>query len=176
MVEYKSVITDQPLAIGNYILFTLENGMLAYCDVELGHMVGDGRIAPGFLHSGTIDNKILYYGANLGREPIAALDLTTLKRQWELALPTINTSPMSWDKYIYVGTENNQIFCLNRNSGDKVWSLAARSTLFGVPAEDGMEKQEQLFGNNIWMKIFITDQSLEISIFLSGQPQDIFML
>ncbi|MEJ2050272.1 MAG: hypothetical protein P8Y60_10630, partial [Calditrichota bacterium] len=47
--RYKSVITDQPLAIGNYVLFTLENGMLAYCDVELGHMVGDGRIAPGFL-------------------------------------------------------------------------------------------------------------------------------
>ena len=151
--RYKSVITDQPLAIGNYILFTLENGMLAYCDVELGHMVGDGRIAPGFLHSGTIDNNILYYGANLGREPIAALDLTTLKRQWELTLPTINTSPMSWDKYIYVGTENNQIFCLNRNSGDKVWSLAARSTLFGVPAEDG----GQLYFTDVKGNIYCLD-------------------
>jgi len=133
--RYKSVVTDQPLAIGNYVLFTLQNGMLDYFDVELGQMVGDGRIAPGFLHSGTINGNVLYYAANLGRETVAALELTTLKRKWESSLPTMNTSPVSWDKYIYVGTENNQIFCLNRNSGEKVWSIPVKATLFGVPAE-----------------------------------------
>lgn len=151
--RYKSVITDNPLALGNYIIFTIKNGMLAFFDIGEGTIIGDGKIAPGFLHSGTISENILYYAANLGREPLGALDLETLKKKWKISIPPINTSPLVWNDKIFVGCDNGQIFCLNKYSGEKIWEVDGKSALFGVPAEKG----GQLYFSDVKGNIYCLD-------------------
>jgi outer membrane protein assembly factor BamB len=133
---YKSVIADQPLAIGNYLIFTLLNGNLAYFDLDAEKLIGDGRIAPGFKHAPTIDDNILYYASNLGKETLVALNLTDFKKIWEANLPHLYTSPLVWKDRIYSGSNRGQLFCMNKRTGEKIWHFNAKASLIGIPAEE----------------------------------------
>jgi outer membrane protein assembly factor BamB len=132
---YNSVITDQPLAIGKYLIFTAQNGNLAYFDLELEELIGDGRIAPGFKHAPTISDGTLYFAASLGNETLIALDLTNMKKTWEVKLPHLYTSPLVWKDRIYIGSKRGQMFCVNRITGKKIWHFTAKASLMGIPAE-----------------------------------------
>ena len=134
--KYKSVIADQPLAISKYLIFTLHNGNLAYFDLDTQEMIGDGRIAPGFKHAPAIDDKKLYYASNLGRETLVALDLTTFKKIWEAKLPHLYTPPLIWKDRIYSGSKRGQLFCINKETGEKIWHFNAKAALMGIPAEE----------------------------------------
>ena len=109
--KYKSVIPDQPLAIDKYIIFVIQNGMLAFFDINKGELIGDGRIAPGFKHSPLIDQNFLYYAANLGHETLGAIKLDKLKKKWKVKLPHLNTTPLLWEDKLYVGSDFGQFYC-----------------------------------------------------------------
>ncbi len=132
---YKSVITDQPLALADYLIFTSQNGNLGLVDVAREGILGDGRIAPGFEHAPVIDSTYLYFGANLGQETLVALNLLDLKKKWEIKLPHIYTSPLVWNQYIYAGTKEGLLFCVEKNNGKKIWHFPAHASLLGIPAE-----------------------------------------
>ncbi len=133
--KYRSVVTDHPLAIHNYIIMTLKNGNVAFFDIEEGRMIGDGRIAPAFEHSATIENNIMYYGANLGRETLIALDLSNFKKLWKTALPHIYTPPLIWDQKVYAGTNYGQLFCVDKLTGNKIWHFPAKASIYSTLAE-----------------------------------------
>jgi outer membrane protein assembly factor BamB len=132
---YKSVINDQPLALADYLVFTSRNGNLGLVDVIREGIMGDGHIAPGFEHAPVIDSIYLYYGANLGEETLASMNLLDLKKRWEVKLPHIYTAPLIWNKYIYAGTKEGVLFCLEKDTGKKVWHFTAQGPLLGIPAE-----------------------------------------
>jgi len=134
---YKSLLNDQPLGYGNYIISTLQNGNLVYLDIEKEKMVGDGRIAPGMSHAPTIENNILYYSANLGDETLVAFNLINRKKIWKAQLPHQYTAPLIWKDRVYSGTKGGQLFCVNKLSGQPIWHFNAKASLFGVPAEAG---------------------------------------
>jgi outer membrane protein assembly factor BamB len=135
--KYKSVVTDHPLATHKYIIMTLKNGNLALFDIEQGGILGDGRIAPGFEHTPTIDHNILYFGANLGKETLIAMNLLNLKKLWKINLPHIYTPPLILNDKIYVGTNSGQLFCVEKITGKKNWHFPAQASIQGIPAELG---------------------------------------
>jgi outer membrane protein assembly factor BamB len=132
---YKSNVTDQPLGYAGYIISTLQNGNLVYLDIDKQELIGEGKIAPGISRAPTIDNNILYYGANLGDETLVAFDLIKKKKIWKARLPHQYTSPIIWKDRVYSGTKGGQLFCLNKINGQTIWHFNAKSSLFGVPAE-----------------------------------------
>jgi len=134
---YKSLLNDQPLGYGNYIISTLQNGNLVYLDITKEKMVGDGRIAPGIAHAPTIENNILYFAANLGNETLVAFNLLNRKKIWKAQLPHQYTAPLVWKDRIYSGTKGGQLYCINKSTGKPIWHFNAKSSLFGIPAEAG---------------------------------------
>ncbi len=132
--RYRSVIPDQPLAVGNYLIFTVKNGMLAIFDLEKGEKIGEGRLAPGFYHSPVLSDNILYYSANLGNETLGAFDLSILKNNWKDRLPQMNTTPVLWEKKLFAGADDGNFFCMDRENGEKVWEFKSGSSVFGIPA------------------------------------------
>ncbi len=132
--RYRSVVTDQMLAVDNYLIFTTRNGMLAFIKSDGGEMMGDGRLAPGFSHSGTLSDNVLYYAANLGDKTLGAFNISKLDKIWENKLPNLNTSPLLLEKNLFVGAFNGDFFSFDKASGEKKWEFTAASSLFGVPA------------------------------------------
>jgi outer membrane protein assembly factor BamB len=131
----KSLIPDQPLAIDNYLIYTSENGNITFLDIEKGDIIGESRIAPGFAHAPIINKNVLFYAANLGKETLVALNLQNLKKIWKLDLPHLYTSPLIWKDRLYVGTKDGQLFCVDKELGEIFWHFDAKSSLFGIPAE-----------------------------------------
>jgi outer membrane protein assembly factor BamB len=165
--KYKSVITDHPLATHKYIIMTLKNGNLALFDIEQGGILGDGRIAPGFEHSPTIENNILYFAANLGNETLIAMNLQNLKKLWKIRLPHIYTPPLISGDKIYVGTSSGQLFCVDKITGEKKWHFPARASIQGIPAELG----GKIFFSDVKANMYCIDsQSGEMSWSTQLQP------
>ncbi|MBN2365438.1 MAG: PQQ-like beta-propeller repeat protein [Calditrichaeota bacterium] len=150
---YKSVITDQPLAVADHLIFTTRNGNLAFLNISKGQMLGDGRIAPGFDHAPVIENSTLFYGASLGEKTLVALNMLNLKKIWETKLGHVYTSPVIWKENIYVGTNNNKIAAVNKNNGEKIWQFDAGASPVGIPAEN----EGRLFFSDIQGNLYCLD-------------------
>ncbi len=131
---YRSVITDQPLAVQNFLIFTVESGLLGFVELEHGDLAGDGRLAPGFLHSGAISGGRLYYSANLGNETVGSFNLQNLKHEWKKKFPHMNTSPLIEKERVYVGGDQGNFYSLDKVTGEKKWEFKAPATIYGSPA------------------------------------------
>lgn len=134
---YRSVVTDHPLAIREYLLLTTRSGMLAVFDIKLGDLLGDGHLVPGFLHAPALKGDTLFYAANLGQHPLGAFDLSNLESIWKRKLPHLNTSPMLLADKVYAGGDSGKFFCLKQKDGQRVWEFTAVSDIYGTPAASG---------------------------------------
>ncbi|GAB4371494.1 MAG: hypothetical protein Kow0042_14250 [Calditrichia bacterium] len=132
--RFRSVITDHPLAVDRYLIFTVRNGTLAFFDIQTGQKIGDGHLAPAFLHIPTLSENILYYASNLGKKNAGAFDLRRLDKLWESKLPDLNTSPLLIEDRIYIGSNQGQFFCLNKKNGETIWTYQKAGQIFGNPA------------------------------------------
>lgn len=148
--RYRSVVTDHLLAVDRYLIFTVENGMLVFFDADLGERIGEGRLAPGFLHAPLLHNGILYYSANLGKEPLGAFDLSRLKTVWKKKLPHLNTSPLEHSGNIYVGSDKGWFYCFEETKGKKIWDFNAGQPIYGNPAS----WQDKIYFSNVKGKLF----------------------
>ncbi len=134
---FKSVITDQPLAINNYLIFTIKNGTLGIINIERGDVTGDGQVAPGFNHAPVLHENIIYYAANLGDETLGGLNLINLKHTLKKKLPHLTTSPLVWGDQLYVGTDDGKFISIDRESGSKIWEFSTKAPIMGNPANKG---------------------------------------
>ncbi len=130
----KSVVTDHPLAIGDYILAPTRSGLLYAIDYETGTRVSSGKIGPALSHSPTLVDHVMFAGLNLGKKTLLSFDLQKTQKQLEKQYPQISTSPLISDDKIYFGTLQKKFFCANRRSGDKIWEFQTRAPIRSSPA------------------------------------------
>lgn len=168
--KYKSVVTDHPLALQDYIIMTLKNGDIAFFNSKNGKKLGDGRIAPAFEHSPTIDQNVMYYGTSLGHETLIAFNLNTLKKIWKTRLPHIYTSPLVWNERVYAGTNFGQLFCIDQATGDKKWHFPAKAGLYGVIAEE----KGRLFFTDIKGTVYCIDGLTGVKIWIKDLQPNIY--
>ncbi|MFZ0391221.1 MAG: PQQ-binding-like beta-propeller repeat protein [Calditrichia bacterium] len=135
--KIRSVITDQPLAVQDFLIYTLLSGVLGITDSKTGAKIGDGGIAPGILHAPEISKNILYYTANLGDKTLGALDLNAMKHVWEKKLPQLNTSPLIYNKQLFVGGNNGTFYCVDASDGDDKWKFESGDAIYSIPARSG---------------------------------------
>lgn len=149
----RSSVTDHPLAVDNYLIYTLQNGTLGILNIERGEKIGDGHIAPGFRHAPTIADQTVYYSADLGKKTLGAFDFRTMKRAWQREFPQLNTSPLLVKDKIYVGANDGSLICAEKKSGEKKWAFQSGESIFGNPAYlDG-----KIYFANVKGKMFCLD-------------------
>jgi outer membrane protein assembly factor BamB len=134
----KSVITNHPLAIGDYIIAPTMNGTVYFLLYDNGERVGDGKITPALSGLPTIENNILHVTGSLGKQTLVLFHLEKAEKILKDKYPLIDTAPLVYDNRIYFGATNGQFYCINRNSGEKIWTYKARASIRSSPAlQDG---------------------------------------
>lgn len=166
----RSVVTDHPLAMDNYLIITLKNGTLAFFNIERGNKLGDGHIAPGFQHSSVVSGDTLYYAANLGEETLGAFNLSNLRTVWKKKLPHLNTTPLLWKDKLYVGADDGKLFCLNRTTGNKIWEFDTGDPIMGIPAS----LNNKIYFSNIKGKFFSLDMNTGEKIWQTKLKENIY--
>ena len=168
--KYKSVITDNPLAVDKFLIFTVQSGMLALIDIEQGKLLGDGHLVPGMLHSALLHKNILYYSASLGEETIGALDITTLKHIWKKKLPHLNTTPTLWNDILFAGANNGKFYALDVVSGKILWEFDTKAPIFGNPSV----YQDHVFLTNVKGILFCLDAKNGTKIWKKKLSENIY--
>lgn len=130
----KSVVTDHPLAVGDFILAPTRSGMLYVVHAPDGAGVGNGKIGPAMSSLPTISGGDMYAGFNIGNETLMAFSLRNSKRFLNRRYPTITTAPLVWQNKVYFGTAEGLFICANARTGEKIWEYDAGAPLHSSPA------------------------------------------
>lgn len=141
----KSVVTDHPLALGDYIFAPTQSGMLYTVDYQTGQGVGSGKLGPAVEHSPSIHESNIYAGLVLGKKTLVGYSLRDASPNLAEAYPHISTSPIIWDNKIYFGTEGSKFFCVNLHSGNKIWDYKTDAPIRSSPA---LHEQWVIFGDD----------------------------
>lgn len=132
--KVKSVVTDHPLAVGNYILAPTRNGQLYQITYDTGETKGDGRLGPAIQRVPTVEGNILYAGFSLGEKTLVGLNLERTTKTLTREYPHITTAPLYWDNKLYFGTVAGTFFCVNAFSGEEIWEFKANASIQSSPA------------------------------------------
>ena len=166
----KSVVTDHPLAVGDYILALTQNGELYQVDYETGKLQGEGNLGPAINHAPTLQGKILYTGFNLGENTLVGFNLESAHRTMKRIYPHINTTPLFWDEKLYFGTNTGSFICINSRTGDKIWAFNAEAPIQSSPA---LQDQQIIFGDDKgW--IYSLDATSGIKLWTTELKENVF--
>ena len=130
----KSVVTNHPLAIGDYIIAPTMNGTVYFLLYETGDRVGDGKITPALSGLPTIEDNILFATGSLGKHTLVLFQLEKADKILKARFPLIDTAPLVHDSRIYFGTSNGQFYCVDQNTGEKIWQYTAGASIRSTPA------------------------------------------
>lgn len=168
----KSVITDHPLAAGNYILALTQSGALYQVDYETGKLRGEGNLGPAINHVPTLEGNMLYAGFNLGENTLIGFDLETTQKTLKRIYPQINTTPLLWQKKLFFGTNTGSFVCINAKTGEKIWAFEAEAPIQSSPA---LQDQDQhiIFGDERgW--IYALDATSGIKLWTIELKENVF--
>ena len=130
----KSVITNHPLAIRDYIIAPTLNGTVYFLLYETGERVGDGKITPALSGLPTIEDNILYATGSLGKHTLVLFQLEKADKILKAKYPLIDTAPLVHNDRVYFGTSNGQFYCVDADNGEKIWQYTARASIRSTPA------------------------------------------
>ena len=130
----KSVVADHPLALGNYILAPTLNGTLYMFDYDTGERLSDGKLGPSLSNAPTIYKNRMYAGLNLGEKTLVSYDLKKADKLLNKPYPNIDTTPLIENQKIYFGTTQSAFYCVNIETGEKIWDFKTRAPIRSSPA------------------------------------------
>ncbi len=130
----RSVVTDHPLALGDFILAPTRSGIFYAIDYETGGGVGVGKIGPALLHTPSIYKRRMYLGLILGEKTFLGIDLQAKEKTIKGRYPAVNTSPIAFDNRVFFGTGAGRFYCVNAGAGSQIWEYKSEAPILGSPA------------------------------------------
>ena len=141
----KSVVTDHPLALGNYIIAPTQNGAMHLIDYESGEKVAGGKIGHALSNAPSIYERGIYAGISHGDKTLLGFSLENSSKLWDERYPHINTTPLINDDKIYFGTNREKFYCADLESGEKIWEYETEASIKSSPA---YQSEFIVFGDN----------------------------
>lgn len=142
----KSVVTDHPLALGDYIIAPTESGILYMIDYNTGEKIASGKLGHALAASPTIHkNMVMYTGLEMGEKTLMGFNLQRAKRLWDEPYPHISTTPLVDGERIYFGTNRNRVFGADIETGEKIWEYKTNAAVQSSPAQ---QSGFLVFGDN----------------------------
>ena len=130
----KSVVTNHPLAVGDYIFAPTLNGTIYTFLYDTGERIGDGKLTAAMGASPTIVGRDMYASGTIGDKTLIGFRLEKADKFMKRKFPHINTSPVVVDNRIFFGSHNGVFYCVNQETGEKIWEFKAKSPIRSSPA------------------------------------------
>ncbi len=143
--ETDNEIRGKPAVIDDSVYITTRGGNVHRVTVEDGERVrstsqaDDCRSSPAV---GYGDNgHVVYFGTEDGTvhsvEFYGTVDVERREKRWEYRTNgAVRTSPALWDDRVFVGSDDGNLYCLDRWSGDEVWRFETEEEIRSSPAVD----------------------------------------
>jgi outer membrane protein assembly factor BamB len=137
-----SGIAAMPLARDNILVVCTLKGELHAVDLRTGKRIGyiavDGAVTGTPVWNGTT----VYIPISTEDETVESVNVHDGSRNWRAKLGQSESSPLLFDKCLYVTTLNGVLYCLNSANGDEIWKFQtetedARKPIRSSPATDG---------------------------------------
>ena len=135
-------ITATPLVKDSIVVICTLKGELHAVNFQTGKRIGyinlDGAVTGTPVWNGTE----LYVPISTEDETIESVDLTNGSKNWIAKFGQSESSPLLYDKRLYVTTLKGDLYCINSVDGDEIWKFEtatedSRKPIRSSPATDG---------------------------------------
>ena len=119
------------VASDGFIAFNTESCTIHVVDARTGRVVWEEWLGDPLMAQPAIDRSTVFmaYPDRRGRHLLAAFDLETGKRRWETEIiADVITAPVLAEDAIYAAALDGTVYRIDRDTGERRWSLAARAT------------------------------------------------
>ncbi len=116
----------QAVAGGRTFVVGCSEPILRVVDIQTGEQISEVPIEGLLIATPAIADDILYFGTNEGG--VFAVDWQQQTTLWRYADPNrtfeIHSSPAVTDDRVIIGSRDKRLHCLDRTSGERVWTFA----------------------------------------------------
>jgi outer membrane protein assembly factor BamB len=133
---YSAAIVDSTVVVG-----TLQ-GEVHFIDVGTGHGLGSHDFGSAIVGTPVVDKQFIFVALAHDEESLVAYNVTLGDIEWKAKIGDIESSPLLVDDRLYVASVNGKLFCLNKVTGQTIWTFAIApsrqmSAIHSSPASDG---------------------------------------
>jgi outer membrane protein assembly factor BamB len=135
-------ILATPLVRDDIVLVCTLKGELHAVDIQNGKRIGFIALDGAVTGTPAWNGVMVYIPISNEDETIESVDLQNGSRNWAAKLGAAESSPMVYDKYLYVTSLNGWLYCLDISDGQEVWNFKTgteieRRPIRSSPATDG---------------------------------------
>ena len=116
--------TGSPLIVDSVLLITNMRGELHAVNSFTGRRLGWLGLGDAIEGSPIIDAGDAIVAISNSRESLVSIELSTGRTVWKKEYGDITSTPLLFQRKIYVGNASGKFFCVNREDGDLVWTFS----------------------------------------------------
>jgi len=97
----------------------------------------DFTYGPTWAMSASLENNVAYIGWS-DNSLLSAIDVLTGKEKWKFQSGSlVYTKPFLTGKDVYIGSADENLYCLQKSNGEKRWSYKTGGCIYSSPVVDG---------------------------------------
>ena len=116
-----SAIGNSISVVDSIIYFSTLNGYVYAMNLSNGRTAGRLKFYNPSVSGTAHDGSDMYFSLAYGKETLIAYDLSNRKYKFRRGLGPIENTPAVWEDFVYVGTQKNTFYCIQRVDGAEKW-------------------------------------------------------
>jgi len=133
-ISTSSAINSTIVIADSCVYFGTLDGRIYGVSIRNGSQYGKIRYVQSSVLGMTIARETSVYGLSNGKGTLVSYDLANARHNFIRELGAIETNPLVYDDYIYVGSLNKKFYCLNFSDGLPQWTFEASKPIRSSPA------------------------------------------
>jgi outer membrane protein assembly factor BamB len=178
-----SGITATPLVSDSILIISTLKGELHAVNVRTGKRIGYISLDGAVTGTPAWNRTAVYIPISTEDETIESINVHDGTRNWSARFGQSESSPLLYEKRLYVTSLDGNLYCLNIANGDKIWKFETaaedeRKPIRSSPATDGhvvvfgcddgiLYAVDRLTGKETWK--FATGESIFASPVITGE-------
>ena len=137
-----------PLVVGGIVFVGTQRGELVALNENTGKRLGATTLGDAIEGSPVIDGNTAIVALSNTRESLVAFNLLDAKPEWKHAYGDIESSPVLYDKKLYIGNVDGEFYCVARYTGVQLWkfSLPSNTAFKGIRSSPAVAESTVVFG------------------------------
>jgi eukaryotic-like serine/threonine-protein kinase len=137
-----SGIMATPLVSDSILMISTLKGELHAVDIRTGKRIGYITLDGAVTGTPVWNRTAVYLPISTEDETIESIDINDGSRNWRAKFGQSESSPLLYDKRLYVTSLNGNLYCINYVNGDEIWKFetaaeSVRKPIRSSPATDG---------------------------------------
>jgi eukaryotic-like serine/threonine-protein kinase len=177
-----SGIAATPLVSDSILIISTLKGELHAVDVRTGKRIGYISLDGSVTGTPAWNRTAVYIPISTEDETVESIDVHDGSKNWSANFGQSESSPLLYDRHLYITSLNGSLFCLNVANGDEIWKFETgtedeRKPIRSSPATDGrvivfgcddgvLYAVDRATGKEVWK--FATGESIFASPVITG--------